>query len=64
MSQHNTHGEGIVDVSVGALCSIGSAFVTHGGELLMAILMGAFGTIGSIAVRVLYKRIFKKHVEK
>lgn len=64
MSQHNTHGEGIVDIGAGVLLSIGTYIATYGEHLIIALITGAVGAVGSIIVRVIYKKWFKKYFEK
>ncbi len=64
MSQHNNTSEGIVDVGVGVLLSVGSFFVKYGEHIKLAIITAIVGTIVSITVRIIYKKWFKKYFEK
>ena len=58
-SHHNHNAEGLVDIGAGVLLSIGSAVVQFGEP----IIFGALGAVGSIGIRVIYKKWFKKYFE-
>lgn len=62
MASHNEfqgNAEGVVDIGFGIILSI----LTSIGELAEPFIVGALGAVGSITIRVVYKRYFKKYFE-
>lgn len=56
---HQDHAEGAVDIGFGVLCSIGAAVFQYAEPLIY----GMLGAIGSIVIRIVYKRFLKKYFE-
>jgi hypothetical protein len=56
---HQSNAEGAADIGIGVLCSIGAAMFQYAEPLIY----GMLGAIGSIAVRIIYKKYFKKYFE-
>lgn len=62
MASHNDfqgNAEGVVDIGFGIVLSI----LTSIGELAEPLIVGGLGAIGSITIRVIYKKYFKKYFE-